>query len=345
MAELGKNGSGSISHDENAVKTPRKRGCMGHCKRFWWVWLLVFGVLVAIIVPVIIFVAVPKIAQDKINQASLEVTSIRMSQSQTNSFTMAIDSIIRTDGSVHAEIDAFEGEMFLTDLPVRRPFARINFPKTTSDAYQEVKVSQSTPIFDMEAFTTFNTWLLSNETLRVSVEGRTNVRVRGLSNSYGVNFAKTISMPGIQNFAGTTVSQPKVTATNDTLGNNFQGITTIPNRSIVTFEIGNITFHNYFLDAEVGTVFLDNVTLKPGNNTMPMRASIDPLTVVTNINKEPYCKDGVMPFKLRGKTVVNNGQPLPYFADSLATANQTVSIGLKEALAVLNIKVECGGGH
>lgn len=346
MADIAKVGSGtSINHQENVTKTTRKRSCANHCKRFWWVWLIIVGCIIALVVPLIIFVAVPKIAQDKINQAQLEVTGISVSNSQSQNFTMGISSIIRTDGSVHAQIDAFEGDMFLTDLPQRRPFVRVKFPATDSSAYQEVKVDQFTPITDMEAFTTFNTWLMANESLRVTVEGTTFVQVRGLSNKYSVKFSKIVTMPGIRNFEGITVQNTTVTPAPDARGDNFKGTTTIPNRSLVTFEIGNSSFHTYLEDKEVGTVFIDNLVLRPGLNNFPIRASLQADPVVASVRKEPFCHAGIVPFKLRGKTIVNNGQPLSYFADALASANQTVMLDLRTPLSALGVNTTCGSGH
>ena len=113
---------------------------------------------------------------------------------------------------------------------------------------------------------------------------------------------------------------------------------------------GNVTFHNYLLGEEVGTVFIDNLTLRPGNNEYKMRASINNGPVITALGKKPYCEQGgILPFQIRGKSVVNNGQALPYFADALAANNQTVNIPIGDAVkANLNITIPCGGlggGH
>ena len=179
----------------------------------------------------------PKIAQKKINEAELHLDGIVVTQTQTNNFTMAINSTITTDGSQHAKIAAFDGVMYLEDWAPQRPFATVRFPQTTSDKFQEVNVTQFTPVDDLDAFTVFNTWLLVNETLRVTVKGDTTVRVRGIARNYGVTFKKTITMPGLSNFNGTTVPESTISITPDDNGDNFKGTVTIPNRSLVTFEI------------------------------------------------------------------------------------------------------------
>ena len=126
----------------------------------------------------------------------LILDGITVTNTQQKNMTMAINSTITTDGSVHADIDGFEGAMYLEDQPEHAPFAKINFPATTADKLQTVNVTQFLPIDDVAALTTFNTWLLANETLRVTVLGDTNVQVSGISRKYGVTFKKTITMPG-----------------------------------------------------------------------------------------------------------------------------------------------------
>lgn len=145
-----------------------------------------------------LLVGVPKIAQQKLDDAELILDGITVTNTQGSSMTMAINSTIKTDGSVHADIDAFQGIMYLEDHQPHTPFAKINFPATTADKLQTVNVTQFLPIDNVEALTTFNTWLLSNETLRVTVFGETNVKVKGISRSYGVTFKKTVTMPGTQ---------------------------------------------------------------------------------------------------------------------------------------------------
>lgn len=144
-----------------------------------------------------IFVAIPKIAQSKINDAKLYVDGIKLTQTQSQNYTMSINSTIRASSPVHATIDPFDGEMWLEDLQPHTPFVQIRFPETSSDDNQKVNVTQFVTITNMDAFTVFNTWLLTNESLRVTVSGKTKVQVKGISKKFDVDFTKTITMPGM----------------------------------------------------------------------------------------------------------------------------------------------------
>ena len=110
---------------------------------------------------------------------------------------MAVNSTITTDGSVHADIDGFTGVMYLEAREPHEPFASIDFPETTSAKLTTVNVSQTVEVMDMEAFTIFNTWLLANESLKLTIEGDTHVKVKGLSKKFGVTFKKTVDLKGM----------------------------------------------------------------------------------------------------------------------------------------------------
>ncbi|KAK1833860.1 hypothetical protein QBC39DRAFT_369783 [Podospora conica] len=313
---------------------PKKRG---HCAKFWWAYLIAIVVIAVIVVPVILLVAVPKIAQSKLDDAELTLDSVVISNSYSNNLTMTISSTIRSDGKVHAKIDPFVGVMYLEDLEPHTPFAALNFPPTTSDKLQVVNVTQVLEITDLKALTTFNTWLLSNETLRITIRGDTHIRVKGISRAYPVTFKKTLTTNGLRGFDGTTVTDTSVTLEPDARGNNFKGTAMIPNHSIFTLDIGNATFYNYLLGKEVGTVYIDNILLNPGENKFPMRATVDNGAVLAALASKPYCdaKKGVLPLVLRGKTVQNAGESLPYFADALGSHNQTVDVDIGTPVAKL----------
>lgn len=184
-----------------------------------------------------IFVAIPKIAQSRVNGATLKIQGIQLSQTQADNYTLAINATIQADDSIHAVIDAFDGVMYLEDWPPQTPFARIAFPSVTSAAMTAINISQFTEILDLNAFTVFNEYFLVNESINVSVEGDSMIKVAGVNRKYPVTFKKTINMPALSNFNGTTVPTSRIALPADADGNNFFGTVVIPNRSYITFEI------------------------------------------------------------------------------------------------------------
>ncbi|KUI57863.1 hypothetical protein VP1G_05173 [Cytospora mali] len=312
-----------------------------HCARWWWVHLIILICIIVLVVCLVIFVAVPHIAQSYINKAELSIQGMTVSQTQSDNFTMSINSTIKVDAPSGAVIDAFDVVMYLEDWPPQTPFLRLSLPETTSAPETAINLTQFTEILDHNAFNVFNTWLLLNETLDVSVEGNTHIKVSGLSKKYPVHFKKIVNTPGLSNFNGTTVPESRITLTSDAQGDNFFGTVTIPNRSFINFEIGNASFINYMLDEAVGTVYIDDMKLAPGLNNLSMRANISQTPVLNAIQQPPYCDSGVLPFQLQGSNVTNHGQYLSYYAVALGSTNQSVDINVGADLSALGLTVQC----
>ncbi|KAI1828603.1 hypothetical protein F4861DRAFT_10841 [Xylaria intraflava] len=323
------------------IGTPTATVRKSHFKRFWWIYAFaLLVVIVVIVVPSVLLVAVPRKAQQTLNQAKLNVESIALTQTKTDSLVMTIDSTIETDSSVSATVDPFVGTLYLADRHPPLAFTKINFPQTTSASKQVVNVTQESPILDLGAFTTFNQAILSSQSVNVQIKGETHVHVRGITRSYPVTFDKTVNLKGLNNFAGLSISDPKINAL--ATNNNFNGTVHIPNPSVLTLEIGNTTFTNYFNGEVVGLVYVNNLVLQPGDNSFPATADIKQLPIINALTMEPFCElNGKLPFQLSGKTVVNNGQTLPYFQNALAASNQSITIDLSEAVKLIGITPKC----
>ncbi len=183
-----------------------------------------------------ILVAVPNIIRDKVNDSVLTVDGIAITQTQTNSVHTSINATISTSGSIHGDVDGFNASLYLTDKQPLVPFAFIQMPPVRSGENVPVNVSQDIQIYDMQAYTDYNTWYLLNESFRMTVEGDTHVHVSGLK-SVSTHFQKIVTLKGLNGFKGLEVTQSSITLAPDAQGDNFHGYLTVPNPSVLTLEI------------------------------------------------------------------------------------------------------------
>ncbi|OAA64339.1 hypothetical protein SPI_02986 [Niveomyces insectorum RCEF 264] len=329
-----------IQQTENVPRRSKGSRVCGHLKRFWWLYLVVAILLILLVVLLVIFVGVKNIAQHRINKAVLEVQGITCTNTQTNNFTMGINTTLTSD-STKATVEAFEGVMYLEDEPSHTPFVTILFPETHNKPFQTINITQFVDIPNLDALTTFNTWLLANDSLRVTVKGDTHVKVSGISHRYPVTFKKTVTLAGLRHFDGISGSNSSISATGFPDGTNFRTTVVIPNHSLVTFEIGNVSFTSYLNEKVVGTSYIDNVLLVPGNNTYALRANISQGPIITGVTNQPYCKTGILPFQLSGLADVNKDQPLPYFSNALAASNSSIDLDLDTPLRALGLNPSC----
>ncbi|KAG6156855.1 hypothetical protein E4U47_002174 [Claviceps purpurea] len=319
--------SGPVPSDRRSKKAALK----SHCKRFWWLHLIIFLVVNAAVICIVIFVGVKNIAQSKINSADLDIQSINILDTQPDQFLMQVNSTIRTDGTVKADIDPFVGNLTLLDVPNARPFIQLPFPMTNANKFQTVNISQQVTITDEEAFEEYNINFFQKETIRVGIHGTTQVQPAGLSKKYDVDFYKVAELKGLNKLNGTTLSdmQIKIGIAENGIP-NFNATATIINRSYYTIDLGNATFDNYADGQLLGNLTIQNLLLKPGPNVVPVSAMLDQALVITIATKKPYCEDRKLPIQLLGTDVKKGSETIPWLLAALRSANQTVELGLED---------------
>jgi len=276
---------------------------------------------------------VPNIGQSKVNAAKLEIQGVNVLDSTPDQYLMQINSTIETDGTVHADIDPFEGKMYLDDVKDAPAFATLQFPPTNADKHQNVNISQTVKVDDLEAFKQFNIAFFKSQNLTVRIAGKTKIQPAGLNRKYDVDFTKYQTINGLNLLQGTKVKDAKVNLTALT-GENFKGVAEITNPSHFTLDLGNVTFANFAADQNVGNLTINNLLLVLGLNRVNITAALNQTGVLSALNLKPACETGVVPFKLLGVDVVNHGKQIPYFLAALGSANQTVDINIAEILGL-----------
>lgn len=309
---------------------PRRGGCGRFLRKFWWAILIILAICALVIILPLVLVGFPRIIQDKVNSSTLHIDGISLTHTETDTALIQINSTVSSSNAIHATIDAFTAQMYLEDKLPHTPFASLQMPETKT-GLAIVNLTQTINGTQLQPFIDFNSWYLWNESFPVTVEGETYVHVKGLK-ATKVTFKKTITLQGINGFKGLKVTSANITLEPDAQGDNFHGFADIPNVSILTLDIGNATFANYFNKTNIGTLYIDDMFIVPGINNVSLRANISQAPVLTALSTPPYCSTGILPFDLMGESVVNNGQQIPYFAGALALHAQSTSINVGAAL-------------
>ncbi|KAL5615353.1 hypothetical protein BROUX41_005401 [Berkeleyomyces rouxiae] len=319
-----------------AMPLTRKEKIMRHLKKWWWCYLIPLVILI-VMLPVLFHAIIPKIMQDRVDDSKLNITRINMSNTRANSFTLGVDSQIRTPGNIHATIFPFDAYLSL-DEDEDYPFGLVRFPRTRSSKNTSVTLEQHIDIINMTSLTRFNAHLLAGETVGLRVKGRPKLKLKGLYIKYKMKFNKVVQLTGFNSFSGISVTNANISLS---ASNNFRAQTSIPNPTVLTLDVGNTTFANMFNGSNIGTVYLDNLVLRPGANNYSIRADIDQTPVTTAILQEPYCETGMMPFSLVGRTVTNTGENITYFRDALAAGSVAIEVDIGTALTNLGLNVTC----
>ncbi|KAL8966198.1 MAG: hypothetical protein Q9183_003480 [Haloplaca sp. 2 TL-2023] len=138
---------------------------------------------------------------------------------------------------------------------------------------------------------------------------------------------------GLNGLAGFNVTDFSIKLIPEPDGANMIGTVFIPNPSILTVSMGNVTFNNYVDDEFIGTSTLLDLVITPGHNTVSMRSTVNQTLVIEKVTG-PYA-DGILPVDIVGNSSVYDGEHLVYFEKALQSNRQHVELNVGAALAAL----------
>ncbi|KAJ5925324.1 hypothetical protein N7454_007963 [Penicillium verhagenii] len=307
-----------------------------HFKKWWWVHLIIFIIVLLVILLPVVYVAYPKIAQHDINSSTLNITSMVISDPAPKSFVLDQIQVIGSNSSYHPEIFSFGAAVSL--LGAASAFATVNVPAVKSKDGAEVDISQTLDLSDADAFADYCTAVMMNEEVSLNIYGKPKLQ-QGSLPKVTVTYNKTVTMKGLNKLSGFDVTEFHILTT-PVNGRNMNGTVYIPNPSVMTLSMGNVTLNLVVANETLGYSYLENLVLKPGNNTVPMTATVDEVAIIDMLvsSSNPYT-DGVVPFTITGNSSVYNGNELPYFTDALSANNLTVQLNVTKALAEIGVKL------
>ncbi|KAJ5179035.1 hypothetical protein N7492_002245 [Penicillium capsulatum] len=326
---------------ESATVTTGMKGSFGarvgaHWKKWWWLYLIVFIIVVLVVVLPVVYVAYPKIAQRDVTDSSLNITSMVISDPKPDSFRLNQTQIIRTDSAFHPKIYAFDAVVSLLGAAV--PFTTVRVPAVKSKDGAGVEVAQVVSLSDVGAFGDYAKAVMMKKEVSLNIYGRP-VLQEGKLPKTRVTYNKTVTMKGLNRLEGFDVTEFHILLKKQN-GRNMNGTVFIPNPSVMTLDMGNLTLDLSVRGKVMGQSYLDNLVLRPGNNTVPMTSTVDQAAIIKMLTSpnNPY-KDGVVPFEIGGNSSVYDGKQLPYFTEALRANNLTVKLNVTKALAELGINL------
>ena len=98
-----------------------------------------------------------------------------------------------------------------------------------------------------------------------------------------------------------------------------------------------MTFNNYVQGDFIGISTLSNLVLRPGNNIISMRSTINQTLVIIKVLSNFH--DGLLPVDIVGNSSTYRGQRLEYFEKSLQATRQHIVLDVGSKLKELGVKI------
>ncbi|KAJ3202343.1 hypothetical protein HDU67_000616, partial [Dinochytrium kinnereticum] len=236
-------------------------------------------VLLAIMVPVLLFVVMPKIAQDSINHSTLTFTQVNITDITDASYTLSSKGRVENAGSFDADI-SFDGpvNVYWTNRPNSNPdllIGTMSLPGFSvagaAPKSGNVEIPGATfKVESVDSMSLFSKYLISEGTFSWRLKGKAAAKALGITIK-GLSLDKVVSLNGLKNVTITSFDLP---TSDPTKGITIATTTLLQNPSPITIQLGNLTFDSYVLSSKIGVLSAADVTLTPGPNSLSLNGHL-----------------------------------------------------------------------
>jgi cytoskeletal protein RodZ len=303
-----------------------------HCQRFWWLHLIIFCIIFLIIALCLVYVAFPRIAQHGVNESTIEFTDIEFLEPTSDSIVLTQSAMLHSPSMYTPTLDPFNASLYLvtdgvfgSDPMIVIPMPRIHALHPSSSVSI---TNENTTIASLDQVTQYAIAVLTNKNVTTALTGRTKLH-EGKLPVTTINYNSSSTYLGLNGLAGFNVTNIIMNLTAPVGQPNLKGNAFIPNPSVLTISMGNVTLA---LSTEkagvVGISTIENFTLKPGNNSLPLTAVMNQTAIISSLDAS-----GKVNVSITGTSAVYNGEHLSYYEKALASNVLALTLNVEQILA------------
>ncbi|OQE35234.1 hypothetical protein PENCOP_c014G02234 [Penicillium coprophilum] len=338
--------SGKLEKVGSSVSsTSRKNQFRRHCRRFWCIYLIANVIFLAIFLPVFFLVAIPAIAQLVVNKSDLRIVNAEVMQPTPDTVRMTLEAKVNLKLALGVRLDSVVFYTFVRSSGHENAYAGIEIPgQTIKGNYSLGVTDQLTPILNLTSWETFVRQVVFQKETPLSLYGVTTGYLGVLKNHIVLD--KDVVMQTLNKFKGFSIANSTFVLPIEDDGSNLIANITLPNPTALSFEVGTITLDlkSGSTDLVIGSATVKDVTLRPGNNTFPLRGVLDIGTMIANLtevlsSQGSALKKGAVSLTAVTTSIVSNDTLIPYYTKVLGSlplvANVSVGDVLRNSLAHL----------
>ncbi|KAJ5288763.1 hypothetical protein N7478_001793 [Penicillium angulare] len=332
-----------------ATTQSRKEKFSRHWKRFWCCYLIGNVIFLAIFLPVFFLVAIPAISQLVVNKSNLVLVSAAVMQPLPNHIQLTLLSALDLKIALPVRIDPIDLNLFIADIGADKPWGQANLTGMTIRGNTTLGVTdQSTPLLNTTVWTDYVRQVVNQKETALGVKGTTDSFLGVLKSK--VTMDKSVLSPTLNSFEGFSINDASLIPA-EADGTNLNGTVILPNPSILTLEIGTIVLDVMSGNLTIGNATIENLTLKPGNHSNPLKGSLDIGIILKHIKQ--ILADQLPSIKSSGglnltsvtRSVTYNGTEVPYYTEVMSELPLSATVGLLDTLKnTLSSFLQTGSG-
>lgn len=271
----------------------------------------------------------PSVSQRVVNNSNLVLVDASVMQPRPDSVILTMQSALKLPIGLPVRIDPITLDLFNRGESGNSTFAKLYLNGTTISGNTTLGVtSQFTPL-NVDQWTKYVRGVVFEEHAPLSLKGTTMSYLGKLKSR--VTMDKTIKQNTLNGFAGFSIDGSQLLLPAEPDGTNLIANATLPNPSVMTLEIGTTVLDLKSGDLVIGNATIDNLVLRPGNHSNPVRGRLDLKTVLKNLgpvlqSQKDSIRNGYLSLDSVTKTVVYEGVEVPYYTNVMKDLTLTAKI-------------------
>ncbi|GJJ74828.1 hypothetical protein EMPS_07186 [Entomortierella parvispora] len=254
-------------------------------KRFWIFCAVITVVLVAILVPVILFLILPKVAQKIVNNSSLSFQNIVITEPTNTTMTMELKGSLGNAGPFHATVSYPETIKVFYNGTLLGEMDPLPDTKASGGSGTVEGKSRFT-IADEAAFSAFSKNMLGDKSFTWSLQSTVTIRAMGRTIE-NLKLNKEISLLGMNGFPEVEILSFNLPSdAPNGQGINLEMSTAMHNPSPIGIALGTIVLDISFQGTRLGQVRANGASLQGGSQSiLNLTGIMEPQTTPEGLEK------------------------------------------------------------
>jgi LEA14-like dessication related protein len=256
----------------------------------------------------------PILAQRAVEKIDIQVQWVNLTNPDETSFSISAYSLLQPAYNLKATVSSMNLKIGIADQDGQvRSFAESVTKDLVGGGTAGMLVEdQRVTITNLTEYRRFSQQALNQKNFTVAVRGRARIRVGVLYCAVDLN--RTVSMEGFNGLKDFDFISAMIKLKPDADGTNLIASVNVPNPSKISAKVGNLTVDLGINGTSIGTATVIDATIKPGNNTLNLRAALDELAFLS-MDKTQFTK-GTITIDSTGRSAVYNGIHLSFVEES-----------------------------
>lgn len=282
--------------------------------------------------------AIRRIVQDAINGTDLPFLSGSVEAVSPTQVRFGLSTELQNTQNLAVTLDAFPLELYNTEPETTDTILTLNIPEQRLERKSTTPINIAPQTLEIQSQAELRKFLgkafsAANKTT-IGVRGRTKAHVLG---SHVITLHKVVSINGLDNLAGMKVdtlvptppggfrAQIPADDPSDSIA-TINGSLTVSNPSQLSLTLGDVKHKVYSVGVLLGECHVRNLSLVPGEQTLPYDGTLNVDTIVDKANHfatfgkimDSATKDGRIPFEIQGDKAYVNGEHIEYLDQVLS---------------------------